>query len=95
MLETKVTRDKRENLPQHDWSVTGIYYYPILDLYVLSSGKHEKATFAGTCIGVGKTDYVVGEYSENWSKDIFVPVTEDITVEFKSLNARVPNSVLL
>jgi hypothetical protein len=88
MLETKVTRDLTDKMDEHDWSENALYYYSVLDLYVLSNGKHDNGSFAGTCLNVGKSSYKIGHYSDNWAKDIFVLVTEDITVAFKSVKKK-------
>jgi hypothetical protein len=88
MLETKVNRDLREYSSGHNWSEPALYYYSGIDIYILGNGKHNNGCFSGTCLNVGKSSYKIGHYADDWAKEVFTPITEDVTVAFKSVKKK-------
>lgn len=65
------------SIDQVDWSKPQwVSYHIESTLIVLTNGIHEETKFTGTCLPCNS--YPDGIYSENWSKELFVPLNGEI-----------------
>lgn len=57
---------------------------PNKKLLILTDGQNKESTFSGTVLYSEATGRYVGEYSQDWSKALFVKVNKStITIKFK------------
>jgi len=63
-----------------DWDVP--MWVTFEDLIILTTGKHSKINFTGTCLPC--QSYNDGHYMSDWGKSYFTPLKEPLTIKISN-----------